>query len=70
MGKILPVLVEKVSKKSDTQWAGRTNGNMWVIFDKGDEQIKDIINVKIEDAQGITLFGSRINTEERIHEAA
>ena len=32
--------------------------------------IEDIVNVKIEDAQGITLFGSRINIEERIHEAA
>ena len=70
MGKTLAVMVEKVSKKSDMQWAGRTNGNMWVVFDRGDEQIKDIVNVKIEDAQGITLFGSRINIEERIHEAA
>ena len=70
VGKTLAVMIEKVSKKSDMQWAGRTNGNMWVVFDRGDEQIKDIVNVKIEDAQGITLFGSRINIEERIHEAA
>jgi tRNA A37 methylthiotransferase MiaB len=59
-----------VSKKSDSQWAGRTDGNMWVVFDRGDEQIKDIVNVKIEDAKGITLFGSRIHTKERIYEAA
>jgi tRNA-2-methylthio-N6-dimethylallyladenosine synthase len=59
-----------VSKKSDSQWAGRTDGNMWVIFDRGDEKIKDIVNVKIEDAKGITLFGSRIHTKEIIHEAA
>ena len=70
VGKTLSVMVEKVSKKSDLQWAGRTDGNMWVIFDKTNEKIKDIVNVKIEDARGITLFGSRINTEERIHEAA
>ena len=70
VGKTLSVMVEKVSKKSDSQWAGRTDGNMWVVFDRGDEQIKDIVNVKIEDAKGITLFGSRIHTKERIYEAA
>ena len=70
VGKTLSVMVEKVSKKSDSQWAGRTDGNMWVIFDKTNEEIKDIVNVKIEDARGITLFGSRIHTKERIYEAA
>ena len=70
VGKTLSVMVEKVSKKSDSQWAGRTDGNMWVVFDRSDEQIKDIVNVKIEDAKGITLFGSRIHTKERIYEAA
>ena len=70
VGKTMPVMVEKVSKKSDSQWAGRTDGNMWVIFDRGDEKIKDIVNVKIEDAKGITLFGSRIHTKEIIYEAA
>ena len=70
VGETLSVMVEKVSKKSDSQWAGRTDGNMWVIFDKTNEEIKDIVNVKIEDARGITLFGSRIHTEERIYEAA
>ena len=70
VGKTLSVMVEKVSKKSAMQWAGRTDGNMWVVFDKTDEEIKDIVNVRIEDAQGVTLFGSRIHTEERIYEAA
>ncbi len=70
VGKTLSVMVEKVSKKSDMQWAGRTDGNMWVVFDKSDEEIKDIVNVKIEDAKGVTLFGSRVHTEERIYEAA
>jgi len=70
VGKTMSVMVEKVSKKSESQWAGRTEGNMWVIFDRDDEKIKDIVNVKIEDAKGITLFGSRIHTEEIIHEAA
>ena len=70
VGKTMSVMVEKVSKKSHDQWAGRTDGNMWVIFDRDDEKVKDIVNVKIEDAKGITLFGSRVHTEEIIHEAA
>ena len=70
VGKTLSVMVEKVSKKSDAQLAGRTDGNMWVVFDRTDEQIKDIVNIKIENAKGITLFGSRMHIEERIHEAA
>ena len=65
IGKILPVMVEKVSKKSPHQWAGRTEGNMWVIFDMQDEAIKDIVNIKIDDAQGVTLFGSRLDTKEK-----
>ena len=70
IGKILPVMVEKVSKKSPHQWAGRTEGNMWVVFDMQDEAIKDIVNIKIDDAQGVTLFGSRVDSKEKIYEAA
>jgi tRNA-2-methylthio-N6-dimethylallyladenosine synthase len=60
VGKTLSVLIEKTSKKSDKQWAGRTGGNTWVVFDKSDEYVKDIINVYIDDAQGVTLFGHRV----------
>ena len=59
VGQILYVMVEKESKKSKNQWAGRTDGNMWVVFDKTDEHIQDIVPVKILDAKGITLFGER-----------
>jgi len=67
---VLPVLIEKESKKSKNQWAGRTDGNMWVVFDKGGEEIKDIVQVKIKDAQGVTLFGTRVFKKEEIYEAA
>ena len=60
VGKISKVLVEKVSKKSNDQWSGRTEGGTWVVFDKTNEKIGDIIDVKIDDARGVTLFGSRI----------
>jgi tRNA-2-methylthio-N6-dimethylallyladenosine synthase len=66
IGKTLQVIVEKESKKSNGQWAGRTEGNCWVVFDKGNEQINDIINIKITDARGITLFGERIYEEVQV----
>ncbi len=53
------VLIEKESKKSKDQWAGRTEGNSWVIFDKSNENIKDIVPISITDAQGISLFGKK-----------
>ena len=59
IGKILKVLVEKESKKSTMQWIGRTEGNMGVIFNKGNEQPKDIIDILIQDAQGVSLFGQQ-----------
>ena len=36
------VLIEKDSKRSSEQWAGRTDSNKWVIFDKKSERIGDI----------------------------
>ena len=51
------VLIEKDSKRSSEQWAGRTDSNKWVIFDKKSERIGDIVPVKIKSAFGITLQG-------------
>ena len=68
INKVLPVLIEKVSKKSSNQWAGRTEGNTWVIFDKNNEKIKDIVNIEITDAKGVTLFGKCLENKEFIHE--
>ena len=61
VGQTAKVLVEKDSKKSKDQWSGRTEGNMWVIFDKGDEKVGDIVDIKIYDARGVTLFGENLN---------
>ena len=68
IGKVLKVMVEKESKKSSQQWSGRTEGNMGVIFDKSDEKIKDVVNVLIQDAQGVSMFGNRVLEKELIHE--
>jgi tRNA-2-methylthio-N6-dimethylallyladenosine synthase len=61
IGEILEVLVEKDSKKSEKQHQGRTRSNKIVIFDKAGEKPGDIVNTKIIDAQGITLFGQRVS---------
>jgi len=68
IGKVIKVLVEKESKKSSNQWAGRTDGNTWVIFDKVDENIKDMIDVYIHDAKGVTLLGKRVLKKESEYE--
>jgi len=58
------VLVEKESKRSNQQWAGRTDSNKWVIFDKKDVHIQDMIAVQIREAKGITLRGELLNQAE------
>ncbi len=68
IGQVLDVLVEKESKKSSEQWAGRTEGNTWVVFDKTNENVKDIVSVLIQDAQGVSLLGKRIKLKESIYE--
>ena len=60
IGQELQVVVEKESKKSTDQWAGRTDGNTWVIFDKMNFKLKDTVTLRIHDAQGVTLFGTPI----------
>ena len=58
IGSNFDVIIEKDSKKSHSQWAGRTESNIWVIFDKKDGyQIGDMVNISILDAQGVSLFG-------------
>ena len=63
VGETVKVLIEKESKKSKNQWAGRTEGNMWTIFDKGSEKVGDVVDLLITDAQGVTLFGVNANQE-------
>ena len=68
IGKILKVMVEKESKKSPTQWTGRTEGNIGVIFDKNGEHLKDIVDILIQNAQGVSLFGNRVLDKELVDE--
>jgi len=57
VGRFEKVIVEKESKMSKNQWAGRIDSNKWVIFDKKDAKIGDILPIQIIKAKGITLQG-------------
>ena len=64
VGTIQRVLIEKESKMSSHQWTGRTDSNKWVIFDKEDVQIKDMVSIQIKKAKGITLHGELLKQAE------
>ena len=51
---------EKESKRNSSKWAGRTDSNKWVIFDKDSAKIKDIVPILITDSKDITLHGEII----------
>ena len=57
LGKIVCVLIEKKSKKSDKFWSGRTTRNTVVVFPKENYSIGDFIDVKITDCTSATLIG-------------
>tara|TARA_B110000037_G_scaffold221907_1_gene294578 strand:- start:20510 stop:22051 length:1542 start_codon:yes stop_codon:yes gene_type:complete len=60
IGKTLCVLVEKTSKKFDTQWSGRSTQNTVVVFPKEIYQIGDFVDVKIKDCTSATLIGTAV----------
>ena len=57
VNKVVDVLIEKKSKRNENKWAGRTESNKWVIFNRLDSNINDIVPVLITESKGITLYG-------------
>ncbi|GET20920.1 tRNA (N6-isopentenyl adenosine(37)-C2)-methylthiotransferase MiaB [Prolixibacter denitrificans] len=57
IGKVVEVLVEGVSKKSDEQYFGRSSQNKMVVFPKGDLQFGDYVRVKVNESTQTTLIG-------------
>ncbi len=57
LGKTFEVLVEGVSKKSDTEMFGRTSQNKVVVFPAQGLPIGSLVNVKIKDCTSATLMG-------------
>ncbi|MBA7571895.1 tRNA-2-methylthio-N(6)-dimethylallyladenosine synthase [subsurface metagenome] len=69
-GMIALVLVEKESKKSSSQWAGRTDGNRWVVFDKENARINDFVRVRIDSSHGVALKGHLVAPAEAYNAVA
>jgi tRNA-2-methylthio-N6-dimethylallyladenosine synthase len=58
IGKTLEVLVEGVSKRNSARWCGRSDTNKVVVFDPAPGiKIGDLVNLKINRATAMTLFG-------------
>ncbi len=58
VGKTLEVLVEGVSKRNASRWCGRSDTNKVVVFDPTPGiKIGDLVNLKINRATAMTLFG-------------
>ncbi|GIZ14219.1 tRNA (N6-isopentenyl adenosine(37)-C2)-methylthiotransferase MiaB [Capnocytophaga catalasegens] len=60
IGKIVEVLVEGNSKKSDQHWMGRNTQNTVVVFPKENYRKGDFVNVKITSCTSTTLIGEAI----------
>lgn len=60
IGKVEEVLIEKVSRRSDDQFVGRTDRNHKVIFDKKDKKIGEYAMVKITDCTKASLIGELV----------
>jgi tRNA-2-methylthio-N6-dimethylallyladenosine synthase len=61
VGGTYEVLVEKVSKKSDQELAGRTSQNTVVVFPKKHFKVGDYVQVKVNDCTGGTLLGEALD---------
>jgi tRNA-2-methylthio-N6-dimethylallyladenosine synthase len=57
---VVEVLIEKESKKSNTEWSGRTPQNIVAVFPKENYKVGDFVNVKITDCTSATLIGEGI----------
>jgi len=60
VGSTVEILIEGNSKKSDLHWMGRNSQNAVAVFPKGNENIGDLVMVKIEECTSATLIGSRV----------
>lgn len=61
VGQTLSVLVEKNSKKSTDDYAGRISQNLTVVFPKEDYKVGDFVNVQITDCTSGTLIGTAVS---------
>ncbi len=60
VGGVYEVLVEKISKKSENELAGRTSQNTVVVFPREKYKVGDYVQVKVNDCTGGTLLGEAV----------
>jgi tRNA-2-methylthio-N6-dimethylallyladenosine synthase len=60
LGQVTEVLIEKTSKKSDKEWAGRNSQNSTVVFPKEQYKVGDFVMVKIDNCTSATLKGTAL----------
>jgi len=60
VGKTVEVLIEKTSKKNESEWAGRIPQNTVVVFPKENYKVGDFVNVKITGCTSTTLIGEAV----------
>jgi tRNA-2-methylthio-N6-dimethylallyladenosine synthase len=63
IGRTFEILVEGPSKKDQSEWMGRTEGNKIVVYPHGEEKPGDLIHVTITDVTAHTLFGRRVDAD-------
>ncbi|MEE4215327.1 MAG: tRNA (N6-isopentenyl adenosine(37)-C2)-methylthiotransferase MiaB [Bacteroidales bacterium] len=61
IGRVLEVLVEGYSKKSDSDLSGRTSQNKVVVFPAGSYRAGDYVQVKITHCTAATLIGTALS---------
>ena len=64
VGQTVEVLIEKASKKSDLDWAGRNSQSITVVFPKENYTIGEFVNVKITNCTSGTLIGEALGYSE------
>jgi tRNA-2-methylthio-N6-dimethylallyladenosine synthase len=64
VGQTMEVLIDKVSKKSENDLAGRNSQNLTVVFPREHYQIGDFIRVEITSCTSGTLIGKAIGYSE------
>ncbi len=64
LGKIVEVLIERESKKSDAHWSGRNPQSLVVVFPKENYKPGDFVMVKVTDCTSATLIGEAVGYSE------
>jgi tRNA-2-methylthio-N6-dimethylallyladenosine synthase len=60
VGKTVECLIEKESKKSENEWAGRNSQNYVAVFPKEHYKVGDFVMVEITDCTSATLIGKAV----------